>query len=88
LYTGLVACPAQIVEARGRLLLGHDRGIDDSRTLLHGLVSWSGHILFPVECVSHEPTNKFKRACETSSRTFRPVRSAGLASFVHAIMPA
>ncbi|MCJ2137427.1 DUF2325 domain-containing protein [Methylobacterium sp. J-026] len=80
-----VARLRQFAEARGGRLLSHDGGIEDSMALLPGLVSRSELVLFPVECVSHEATGVLKRVCETSGRPFRPVRSASLASFVHAV---
>ncbi|MCJ2131159.1 DUF2325 domain-containing protein [Methylobacterium sp. E-045] len=72
---------------RGGRLLNHDGGIEDSLSLLPGLVGQSDLVLFPVECVSHEAVNMVKRCCETTGRTFRPVRTASLASFVHAVLP-
>jgi hypothetical protein len=83
-----VAQLRRFVEARGGRLISHDGGIDDSMALLPGLVSRSELVLFPVECVSHEATGMVKRVCETSGKPFRPVRSASLASFVHALTPA
>ncbi|XYD06929.1 DUF2325 domain-containing protein [Methylobacterium sp. NMS12] len=83
-----VAQLRRFVEARGGRLLSHDGGIEENMSLLPGLVSRSDLVLFPVECVSHEATGMVKRACETSGKPFRPVRSASLASFVHAIAPA
>jgi len=83
-----VAQLRRFFEARGGRLLSHDGGIDDSMALLPGLVSRSELVLFPVECVSHEATGMVKRVCETSGKPFRPVRSASLASFVHAVLPA
>jgi len=83
-----VAQLRRFVEARGGRLLSHDGGIEENMSLLPGLVGRSDLVLFPVECVSHEATGMVKRACETSGKPFRPVRSASLASFVHAIAPA
>lgn len=72
---------------RGGRLLNHDGGIEDSLSLLPGLVGQSDLVLFPVACVSHEAVNMVKRCCETTGKTFRPVRTASLASFVHAVLP-
>ncbi|MEE7490589.1 hypothetical protein SAMN02799622_04221 [Methylobacterium sp. UNC378MF] len=83
-----VARLRRFVEARGGRLLSHDGGTEENMSLLPGLVSRSDLVLFPVECVSHEATGMVKRACEMSGKAFRPVRSASLASFVHAIAPA
>ncbi len=81
-----VARLRRFVQEREGHLLSHDGGIEDSMTLLPGLVSQSDLVLFPVECVSHEATGLVKRHCEAGSKVFRPVRSASLASFVHAVM--
>lgn len=83
-----VAHLRRFVEERGGRLLSHDGGIEDSLGLLAGLVGRSDLVLFPVECVSHEASGLVKRHCEASGRPFRPVRSASLASFVQAILPA
>lgn len=80
-----VARLRRFVEQRDGHLLSHDGGIEDNLTLLPGLVSRSDLVLFPVECVSHEATGLVKRYCEAGSKAFKPVRSASLASFVHAV---
>ena len=73
--------------ARGGRLLSHDGGIEDNLALLPGLVGQSDLVLMPVECVSHEAMGQLKRACHDRDRPFRPLRSASLASFIHAVMP-
>ncbi len=80
-----VAQLRRFVQARGGDLLSHDGGIEESLSLLSGLVSRSERVFFPVECVSHEATTLVKRFCEAGGKPFRPVRSASLASFVYAI---
>ncbi|GJE27386.1 hypothetical protein LKMONMHP_2245 [Methylobacterium organophilum] len=80
-----VARLRRFVEARDGTLLSHDGGLEDSMSLLPGLVSQSDLVLFPVECVSHEATGLVKRCCEAGGTPFRPVRSASLASFLHAV---
>jgi hypothetical protein len=83
-----VANLRRFTREKGGELLSHDGGIEDSLGLLAGLVGRSDLVLFPVECVSHEATGMVKRFCEASGVPFRPVRSASLASFVQAVMPA
>lgn len=80
-----VAQLRRFVQARGGDLLSHDGGLEESLSLLPGLVSRSERVFFPVECVSHEATTLVKRFCEAGGTPFRPVRSASLASFVYAI---
>lgn len=81
-----VAHLRRLVRDRGGRILDHDGGIEDSLNLLPGLVGQCDLVLFPVECVSHEAVNMVKRCCETTGKTFRPVRTASLASFVHAVL--
>lgn len=83
-----VANLRRFAEGHGGWLLSHDGGIEDSMSLLPGLVGRSDLVLFPVECVSHEAAGLVKRACEAAAKPFRPVRSPSLASFVQAVMPA
>lgn len=72
---------------RGGRLLSHDGGVEESLSLLPGLVGQSDLVLFPVACVSHEATSWVKRSCGDGAKPFRPLRSASLASFVHAVLP-
>lgn len=80
-----VARLRRFVEQQNGRMLSHDGGIEDNLTLLPGLVSRSDLVLFPVECVSQEATGLVKRYCEAGNKAFKPVRSASLASFVHAV---
>ena len=83
-----VATLRRFTAARGGCLLSHDGGIDDNVGLLPGLVRRSEVVLLPVTCVSHEAATLVKRFCGEDGVPFHPVRSASLASFVHALMPA
>ena len=83
-----VARLRRYVEERGGHLLSHDGGIDESMTLLPGLVGRSERVLFPMDCVSHEAAGMVKRFCDAQGKAFQPVRSASLASFVRALVPA
>jgi hypothetical protein len=83
--------PKQIEQLRslsmrlGGTLLSHDGGIEDSTTLLPGLVSQASAVLFPVDCVSHQAAVQVKRLCVAAGKPFKPLRSASLASFLAAI---
>lgn len=70
---------------RGGTLLAHDGGIEDSATLLPGLVSQADAALFPVDCVSHQAAGLVKRLCRDMGKPFMPLRSASAASFLAAI---
>jgi hypothetical protein len=69
----------------GGTLLSHDGGIEDSSTLLPGLVSQANAVLFPVDCVSHQAAVQVKRLCLAAGKPFTPLRSASTASFLAAI---
>jgi hypothetical protein len=69
----------------GGTLLSHDGGIEDSSTLLPGLVSQANAVLFPVDCVSHQAAVQVKRLCLAAGKPFKPLRTASLASFLAAI---
>jgi len=74
-----------LTEELGGRLLSHDGGIEDAMPLLAGLVGQSDLVLFPVDCVSHEATGLVKRHCEARAVPFKALRSASLASFLHAL---
>ncbi|KAB1069473.1 DUF2325 domain-containing protein [Methylobacterium planeticum] len=80
-----VANLRRFVKSCGGQLLSHDGGMEESLTLLPGLIGQSDVVVFPVDCVSHEATSMAKRYCEASRTLFLPLRSASLASFVHAV---
>jgi hypothetical protein len=82
-----VANLRRFTSERGGRLLSHDGGIEESLSLLPGLVGQSDLVLFPVECVSHEATAWVKRSCGDGAKPFHPLRSASLASYVHAVLP-
>jgi Uncharacterized protein conserved in bacteria (DUF2325) len=69
----------------GGTLLSHDGGIEDSSTLLPGLVSQANAVLFPVDCVSHQAALQVKRLCLAAGKPFKPLRSASITSFLSAI---
>ncbi|WP_375457281.1 DUF2325 domain-containing protein [uncultured Methylobacterium sp.] len=82
-----VANLRRFTTARGGRLLSHDGGVEESLSLLPGLVGQSDLVLFPVACVSHEATAWVKRSCGDGAKPFRLLRSASLASYVHAVLP-
>jgi hypothetical protein len=85
------ARPAQIAHWRALVercageLLHHDGGVDDSIVTLGGLVSRADLILFPADCVSHEAMRSAKRLATQLGKPFRPMRTASLAAFTHAL---
>jgi hypothetical protein len=89
LYVG--GRPKQIEQLRaltsrmGGTLLTRDGGIEDSMSLLPGLLGQADAAFFPVDCVSHGAAGQVKRICRDLDKPFVPLRNAGLASFVVAI---
>lgn len=82
-----VANLRRFTSERGGRLLSHDGGVEESLSLLPGLVGQSDLVLFPVECVSHDATSWVKRSCSDGAKPFRPLRSASLASYIQAVLP-
>ena len=67
------------------MLLSHDGGVEDSPTLLPGLVSQADVAFFPVDCVSHHAAGQVKRLCREAAKPFVPLRTSSLASFAAAV---
>ena len=75
----------QAASARGANLLHHDGGIEDNDVMLAGLVSRADLVLFPVDCVSHAAVGTVKRTCRNAGKTYLPLRSAAVTSFIAAL---
>ncbi len=69
----------------GATLAHHDGGLEESGSLLPGLVQRADAVLFPVDCVSHQAAWHVKRLCRQAGKPFLPLRSAGLGSFLAAL---
>jgi hypothetical protein len=74
-----------ITVRRGGTLLTHDGGIEDSSVLLPGLISQADGVFFPVDCISHLAMGKMKKACFDAGKSFVPLRTASVASFLAAV---
>jgi hypothetical protein len=72
-------------ESRNVELLLHDGGMEDSTTLLPALIGQAETVLFPVDHISHSAAGILKRHCREQGKSYRPLRSAGLASFLAAL---
>ena len=72
---------AVVENANGRFI-HHDGGLEDNDRRLGTLLSQGDVVLCPVDCVSHGACARAKRFCKQTSRTFVPLRSSGLSSFV------
>ena len=54
---------------------------------IYGLIGQAAHVVFPVDCVSHDAMLTIKRLCRQSGTPWSPLRSTGLAPFLAAIAP-
>lgn len=74
-----------VADSKQIKLLLHDGGIEDSLSLLPGMVGHATSAIFPVDCISHSAAGLVKRLCRESGKSYVPIRSASLASFAAAI---
>jgi hypothetical protein len=77
-----VAHMRAVVERFGAIFLHHDGGVENHPTLLAGLVSRAGFVLFPVDCISHDAANLVKSLCRQMGKRFIPLRSASVTSLL------
>jgi Uncharacterized protein conserved in bacteria (DUF2325) len=68
-----------IVERANGRFLHHDGGLEQSATLLPGLVSRADFAVFPVDCVSHDAVASLKRLCRQAGKRYLPPRTSSLA---------
>ena len=69
----------------GGELLSHDGGQHDHPSLLAGLISRADRVVFPVDCVSHDAALTVKRLCRQLGKSWTPLRTSGLGSFLAAL---
>ena len=74
-----------VAESSGAVFLEHDGGVEDSASLLAGLVGRADAVLFPVDCVSHVAVSAIKPLCRQMDKPYLPLRSSGLGSFLAAV---
>jgi hypothetical protein len=82
---GLVDQLKKIVTKRGGTLISHDGGIEENLAALPGLVSRAAVAFFPIDCVSHSAVGQIKKSCRDGHKSFVPLRTASVASFIAAI---
>lgn len=83
--TGLVAHFRALVEKANGRFIHHDGGIEESDRRLGRLLSQADVVLCPIDCVSHSACARAKQFCKRTARTFVPLRSSGLSSFVNGL---
>ncbi len=64
----------------------HDGGLEDRKGLLASAISKADWVLFPVDCVSHDAVLNLKRLCQQTGKPYRALRTAGIASFIAALL--
>jgi hypothetical protein len=74
-----------MIERAGACFLHHDGGLEHSSALLPGLVSRADHVLFPIDCVSHDAAGLIKKLCRQTAKSYEPLRTASLASLISAL---
>jgi hypothetical protein len=74
----------ELLETAGGTLLAHDGGRHDHPSLLPGLISQADQVAFPVDCISHDAALTVKRLCRQIGKSWTPLRSSGLGSFLAA----
>ena len=76
----------EVIERAGAQFLHHDGGIEQSTTLLPGLVTRADHVLFPIDCISHDAAVTIKRLCRATGKPYAPLRTASLACLLSALV--
>ena len=79
---GLVGHFRALVERLNGHFIHHDGGIEDHEGQLGRILGQADVVLCPVDCVSHRACLRAKRFCKRTAKSFVPLRSAGLSSFV------
>jgi uncharacterized protein DUF2325 len=74
-----------LIERLGARFLHHDGGIEHSSALLAGAVSRADHVLFPIDCISHDAVTTIKRLCRPAGKDYAPLRTASLACLLAAL---
>lgn len=71
-----------LVERAGGQFLHHDGGLEDGVERLEGALARGDVVLCPIDCVSHSACLRAKTFCKRAGKSFVPLRSSGLSSFV------
>ena len=80
--TGSVGRFRTLTENLNGRFIHHDGGVEDNSAGLGRVLNQADVVLCPVDCVSHGACLRAKRFCKQTAKTFVPLRSAGLSSFV------
>ena len=80
--TGSVSKFRTLTENLNGRFIHHDGGLEDNSAGLGRVLNQADVVLCPVDCVSHGACVRAKRFCKQTAKTFVPLRSAGLSSYV------
>jgi Uncharacterized protein conserved in bacteria (DUF2325) len=83
---GAIHAMRALVERSHGEFFHHDGGLEERIGLLASAIAKADLVLFPVDCVSHDAAGQLKRLCRQAGRTYCPLRSASVASFVAALV--
>ena len=86
--TGSVGKFRTLTENLNGRFIHHDGGLEDNSAGLGRVLNQADVVLCPVDCVSHGACLRAKRFCKQRAKTFVPLRSAGLSSFVAGLQEA
>jgi hypothetical protein len=83
--SGLVRHFRVRVEQVNARFIHHDGGTEEDKGRLERVSCQGDAILCPVDCMSHHACLRAKRFCKQKARTFVPLRSSRLSSFVRGL---
>ena len=86
--TGSVGKFRTLTENLNGRFIHHDGGLENNSAGLGRVLNQADVVLCPVDCVSHGACLRAKRFCKQTAKTFVPLRSAGLSSFVAGLQEA
>ncbi|PIE74862.1 MAG: hypothetical protein CSA18_02830 [Deltaproteobacteria bacterium] len=75
----------EIVEQKGGEFIHHDGGIECSKKSIDNIVSSADLVFCPVDCTSHDACLRLKKICRKTDKSFIPLRSSGVSSFIRYI---
>lgn len=77
---------AAVVKRAGGELVLHDGGLEDRRNMLPSALASADLVVFPVDCIAHNPVTLLKKACERHGVPYYPLRTASVTSFLALLM--
>ncbi len=80
--SGAVGHLKTLVERANGTLIHHDGGVETTSLRLTEVLAQGDAVLCPVDCVSHDACQRAKQFCKRNAKTFIPLRSSGISSFV------